>query len=192
MTGDEYARRQIVSEQFRVWRRIARQSIRADGKDPSFYHQIARDSSELSLAYCAAMVLKRLDHVEAYLRQVYRLGGASAGPATEAIREALVLLMEVHHMTVADSEREIVTGLSTIRGAKAGGKARSMPDRDREMAHEYLRRRADEKCRMSDTALKVDIGEKMHRLGRRASIDAVDRGLKIICAESGQTARLEA
>jgi hypothetical protein len=174
-----------------VWRRIARQSIRADGKDPSFYHQIARDSGALSLAYCAAMLLKGLDHMEAYLHQVYRLGGAAAGPATEAIREALVLFMEVNHMTVADSEREIVTGLSAIRGAKAGGRARSMPDRDREMAHEYLRRRADEKCRMSDTALKVDIGGKMHDLKRRASIDAVERGLNIIRAESGQTARSE-
>ena len=50
----------------------------------------------------------------------------------------------------------------------------STANRDRRMAQEFLRKRGSS---TSDSALKAEIGER-HDLGRSASIEAINRGLK--------------
>jgi hypothetical protein len=62
-----------------------------------------------------------------------------------------------------------------IRGARDGG--RQDPDRDLQMAREFVRRR--QKSGLSDSALMKDIGRK-RKLRRSAAIEAVRRGLKKI------------
>ena len=72
-------------------------------------------------------------------------------------------------------------GQKCLDGALRGG--RRQPIRDRHMALESQRRRVQ--TFLSPSALKTDIG-KSHGLKRRAAIYAVDRGLKIIRAASGE------
>jgi hypothetical protein len=190
MAGGEYANRQRVSKLIRFWRGFARRLIAACGKDPNRYSSIARKSNELDAACAAAKVLMHLDRLEAYLQAAYRAGGPATAPATEAVHQALLLLSSVHQMAVIDNETAIDARIRSVAGAAKGGRKRATSHRDKEMAGEYVRRRVDEKRKhKSDSALKEEIGKEMHGLERRASIDAINRGLKNFVRDPGQPAQ---
>jgi hypothetical protein len=74
---------------------------------------------------------------------------------------------------------DALRGATVIEGASRGGQmraaARSTVARDEKMAAEFKRRRSQ--TGMSDSALKEAIG-KDNGLGRTASIDGINRGLK--------------
>ena len=77
-------------------------------------------------------------------------------------------------------DRLLETGAKIHRRQNKGGRSRNANDgRNRKMAAEFLQRYGH--TGLSATALKADIG-KAHGLGRRASITAIDRGLKILCS----------
>ena len=93
-----------------------------------------------------------------------------------ALRIAFDAGIVAHQLTMKiGREREYLSGLKVRNGAKKGG--RQNPDRDTEMAREYLSRLANK--RMSRTALMTRIGEK-HGLKPRAARYAIDRGRKNI------------
>lgn len=76
--------------------------------------------------------------------------------------------------------RDMETGRKVREGAQRGG--RRNPARDLQMAREFNRRRVSG-CSLSLSALKAEIGAT-HGLRRSAAIDAVDRGLRKICASA--------
>ena len=81
-------------------------------------------------------------------------------------------------LTVIDNENAIAARLQSIEGAREGRKKRSATviTRNRKMAQEFQRRRAKGSGK-SDSALKAEIGIG-EKLKRRASIDAINSGLK--------------
>jgi hypothetical protein len=75
--------------------------------------------------------------------------------------------------------REHATGARLRRRENKGGRPTENA-RDRELAREFLRRRKAG-ATVSDSALKAAIGARSYpALGRTASIDAINRGLKIL------------
>jgi hypothetical protein len=76
--------------------------------------------------------------------------------------------------------RLLETGAAVGRAGPKRGRKPNVA-RNIKMAREYLQRRAG--TGKSDTALKVNIG-KNYGLGRRASINAVNAGLKTVCSKT--------
>ena len=67
------------------------------------YRTLAKGDSEgLDSVRAAALVLVRLDRIEAYVGQ--------PGISMAALEQALLLASDVHQLTVVDSERDIVRG----------------------------------------------------------------------------------
>ena len=60
-------------------------------------------------------------------------------------------------------------------------RAAFLSDRDSQMAQEFLNKKSNPHSFRSDSALKEEIG-KRHDLGRSASIEAINRGLKSLKA----------
>jgi hypothetical protein len=99
-------------------------ALRRVGKDPSRYQDIIDRTEFADRAYCAALVLKTLDGVEEQLINIE--DSNSCGDSTsmyESALSALYLALEcAYHLellTVADHEREIVTGKRTAQNLRA-------------------------------------------------------------------------
>jgi hypothetical protein len=90
------------------WRTIACDTIEACGRDPAKYRKIARASDELDCAYTAALLLKQLDRIEAYLDRFERTGQG----AWPAIEQALILAACVHRLDIVDNEPAIAGDIS--------------------------------------------------------------------------------
>jgi hypothetical protein len=113
-----------------------------------------------------------------------------------AARMAMQTLLELEaygrSLSVVENELAIDDRQKSIEKGKEGGQAKADAYRDRNiyMASEYERRRRTSVA-MSDTALKADIGAKLPArfgppIGRRAAIDAVNRGLEILRRTRGK------
>jgi hypothetical protein len=77
--------------------------------------------------------------------------------------------------------RLLATGAKMHHRENKGGRN---PDaaRNREMALKFKRRMRSRISNISASAIKAEMGEA-YGLGRRASIDAIDRGLKDLCGK---------
>jgi hypothetical protein len=124
----------------------------------------------------AEAVLARVQVIEHYLTAAQG-NDPSAGDLHLALYQSLLLATNVHQLAIIDNERSIVAQQESVEGASLGGRSRSAKkrNRNREMAQEFLNRRG--RSSMSDTALMASIGAK-EDLQRRASVNAVKRGLK--------------
>jgi hypothetical protein len=158
-----------------------RAAIRQQGLGhPAEYTKLAHESETLDRACAAARLLTRLDRVQACLERLVRRSANDV--IYDLIYEIFLFASEVHQLTVIDNENAIAAWLRSIEGAREGGKAKSanVMVRNMRMALEFQRRRA-KGSGTSDSALKAEIGagEGLHR---RASIDAINAGLKILAS----------
>jgi hypothetical protein len=123
----------------------------------------------------AKAFLYRLQVIECFLAAAERNG--ASGDLYQAVYHSLLLAINDHQLTVVDNEPAIAARQESIEGARRGGSLRSanVKDRDLKMAEEFSKRQGKG---MSDTALMVKIGADHFDLKRRASINAVKRGLR--------------
>jgi hypothetical protein len=103
--------------------------------------------------------------------------GASGNLFCLAICYSLSLADDVYRLAIIDNQTPIAARRKSVDCASRGGNARAarIEKRDLEMAEEFLKRQGKE---TSDTDLMEEIGFGLCGLGRRASINAVKRGLK--------------
>jgi len=104
-----------------------------------------------------------------------------------AICYSLSLADDVYQLAIIDNETPIAARQKSIEGGHRRGSDRSasVKDRDLKMAEEFLKRQGKGK---RDTALKVKIGADFD-LQSRASINAVNRGLMRLAAQSHTPSR---
>jgi hypothetical protein len=69
--------------------------------------------------------------------------------------------------------------MKSTEGARAGGKARSTTDRDRELAIEFRHRRKTIKRAVSSTSIKDKIGAE-HGMKPETARKAIGRGLRLL------------
>jgi hypothetical protein len=103
-----------------------------------------------------------------------------------AIAELISLAINYHHWTIVAHETPIAGQISSVAGAKRGGKAKAKSkiysNRNVEMAEQFCaakEKRTREKSRLSDTRLMEAIGEK-YNLGIGAARAAIKDGLKVL------------
>ncbi|MGA8612825.1 MAG: hypothetical protein WB760_14235 [Xanthobacteraceae bacterium] len=129
-----------IRKQIASLREFSTAAIRREGKDPSQYQDIIEGSKFADRAYCAALILKTLDDVEKSLNNVEEGWGDFTFMGQSAL-EALFFALEcAHHLqmfTLADHEREIVTGTRTatnMRESSSRANAARSKRRNREWA----------------------------------------------------------
>jgi hypothetical protein len=156
--------RQAIKNLMGSWKQFAESHIEANP---------ATDGT-LDRTAAAVALLDKLQAIEHYLAAAERNG--ASGDLYLAVYHALLLASLVHQLAIIDNETPIIARQKSIKGASRGGTGRSASKRMRnhEMAGEFLKRRGRGK---SDTALKEAIGAA-RGLKRRASVDAVNSGLK--------------
>jgi hypothetical protein len=142
---------------------------------PLEYGKLAQ-SETLDLACAAARLLTRGDRVKVLVEELAR--GSENDATYDLIYQMFLFAWDLHVLTVIDNENAIAARLQSIEGAREGRKKRSATviARNRKMAQEFQRRRAKGSGK-SDSALKAEIGIG-EKLKRRASIDAINSGLK--------------
>ena len=159
-----------------------------EGRTPApgvAYHQLSSVMREEGFAH---------DTVPSYAAEILRLvqwlkTAVATGAATPAaIRWAFELgaLLQESRFKFR-YEKAIMTGAPVLAGARRGGRSKnaSTAQRDIAMAHAYLKQRPLR--RLSDTALKAEIGKAQEKpLGRSASINAIARGLQILSSQTGK------
>ena len=100
--------RQQIADYISFWREWANSEIERAGKNPADYSAIA-ESNELDGACVAANVLGRLNNIEIYLKQIECDLADQSSLILIAIYEALLLVTDVHQLTVVDSEIAIAS-----------------------------------------------------------------------------------
>lgn len=131
----------------------------------------------------AGYSVRLLEKVTALTRAVDK-GEATAG-ALQAAYELGALHQEAKFKL--RFEKAVLTGAPVRAGARRGGRRKSSTTtaRDVAMARLYLEQRPHP--RLSDTALKAQIGKAQKRsLERSAAVAAIDRGLEILSGETGK------
>jgi hypothetical protein len=95
------------------------------------------------------------------------------------------LASNYHAWTVTDNEAAIEARRLSVENAPKGGKVKAEKNRPRneQMAHEFQRRKV--LSRKSDSSLKAEIG-RAHGLKPRAAINAINKGLEILCSIRGK------
>jgi hypothetical protein len=168
------ATHEMIQERVTYIREWAKEMISSEGKDPTNYQDIIRQTKTAKnatgdRAYCAASVLERLDDIE---RQ---MADNKPGPiaalrrsALNAIYYALALSGDVHALTVVDNEGGIAQQIAL---AKNREKARSESSRAAE--HEKWNKAAVWKPGLSKMAValsvkkKLDLPEKEETIAKR-------------------------
>ncbi|MGC2337901.1 MAG: hypothetical protein WA625_19305 [Pseudolabrys sp.] len=99
---------QQIADYISFWREWANSEIERAGKNPADYSAMA-ESNELDGACVAANVLGRLNNIEVYLKQIECDLADQSSLILIAIYEALLLVTDVHQLTVVDSEIAIAS-----------------------------------------------------------------------------------
>jgi hypothetical protein len=150
------------------------------------------DPQLLDRAAAARYAIRSLATVQTYLSQLDKCADLQSTRfyAYEAVLTALHFASEFHEWTVIDNEGPIADRLKSIRegGKGAKAKAKKFEPRNIRMAQEFRRRRAkgSKKSDRSDSALKADIGKERENLKPRQAIDAINKGLKVLCGDGGK------
>jgi hypothetical protein len=142
-----------------VWLPAITPPVDAPLKDP-FEHLFA-----LNLSVAELEEFERLGKENR--EKVVRMLGLAPDVSEEELKAALQ----------QEQRRREQVGAKSLASSKRGVEARKKPQRDQQMAREFLARRA--KSILKDTPLMEKIG-KDYRLGRSAAIEAIKRGLKEI------------
>ena len=106
--------RRLIADYISMWRKLASGRIEVSNKNPKDYYEIA-NGDVLDRACAAALVLKQLDYVEIYLRQIDRDFADRSAPILNLLYAALLLATRVHHLTIADHEIGIATTIDRRR-----------------------------------------------------------------------------
>jgi hypothetical protein len=158
----------------------AKEAILACGEDPALWQSFLQ-RADGDLLFWAAKLMEALRDLVRCDRTLSRCADLEAARRTgyqgmaDAISVAHVLgcFRIVQHEAAITSREANLVG---IERAKANRQRRTVP-RNVQLAQEFLRRRSIS-GNLSDTRLKERIGKDLYGLGKTASVDAIDDGLK--------------
>jgi hypothetical protein len=147
------------------------------------------DPQLLDRAAAARYATRSLATVQTYLSQLEKCADLQSARfyAYEAVLTALHFASDFHQWTIIDNADPIADRLHSIEkgGEGAKAKAKKFEPRNVRMAQEFQRRRA-QGSKKSDSALKAGIGREMKNLKPRQAIDAINKGLKVLCGDGGK------